>query len=435
MKKLTIPVVIIALLFSAIIAALNLIYNDLCIRQNEVYNISAGRITAELTEAYMNGRDLSEYAAENYDKWLETYNENCPSEIEIIPVNQKHNDVFVLPDISENIICGILNDENCIEYLVCHRFNDKNNRFIITAANIVLIAAFLISEFLLVFVYVRILSPFSRFSEYPERLAKMQSAEKLPESRNKYFGKYIWGMNLLADKLETDRRQIHSIEYQRQTLIASIAHGVKTPVANIRLYSSAICEGLYSDGIVNETDAMIAEKIESNAIKIEKLTKELLDTASSALVSYEPHTGFFYIKELIDSVKTEWTHRLSIKRIPFTAECIGNPIMESDKTALVSVISQLIENAVKYSNGTGISVTVLKDDENFIISVKSKGGLLPEKELPYIFRSFWRGSNAENTEGSGIGLFTASEIIKKLGGNIYAKCLTESDEMEFVIFL
>jgi len=93
------------------------------------------------------------------------------------------------------------------------------------------------------------------------------------------------------------------------------------------------------------------------------------------------------------------------------------------------------ENAVKYSNGTGIFVTVLKDDENFIISVKSKGGLLPEKELPYIFRSFWRGSNAENTEGSGIGLFTASEIIKKLGGNIYAKRLTESDEMEFVIFL
>ena len=76
-----------------------------------------------------------------------------------------------------------------------------------------------------------------------------------------------------------------------------------------------------------------------------------------------------------------------------------------------------------------------KQDEGYFFSVKNKGKLLPEQEMPFIFKSFWRGSNAKEIEGSGIGLFVAKEMAKRLGGDIYVKRFEETSEMEFVIFL
>ena len=57
------------------------------------------------------------------------------------------------------------------------------------------------------------------------------------------------------------------------------------------------------------------------------------------------------------------------------------------------------------------------------------------EEIPYLFNSFWRGSNSENVEGNGIGLFEAKTIALRLGGDILAKRIEETGEMEFVMFL
>ena len=99
------------------------------------------------------------------------------------------------------------------------------------------------------------------------------------------------------------------------------------------------------------------------------------------------------------------------------------------------ILDAEMENALKYGDGTGISVELRHQDDGVCIVVRNKGELLPEKELPYIFRSYWRGSNASDRDGSGIGLYTAHEIVKKLGGTILARRLEESSEMEFIICL
>ena len=90
---------------------------------------------------------------------------------------------------------------------------------------------------------------------------------------------------------------------------------------------------------------------------------------------------------------------------------------------------------MKYGDGKGIKVTFTKQDEGFGISVRNSGELLPEKELPYIFRSYWRGSNASDKEGSGIGMYVANETVKALGGRVYVRRLEETSEMEFVIYI
>ncbi|MBP0971075.1 MAG: HAMP domain-containing histidine kinase, partial [Oscillospiraceae bacterium] len=216
-----------------------------------------------------------------------------------------------------------------------------------------------------------------------------------------------------------------------QTLLASIAHSVKTPVANIRLYASAIMTELYPES----SDAEIAEKIDANAEKISTMVSELLETAATSLSDYEPVLAPFYLSELQTLTEHEFADRMKIARVPFTFTTENDQLVNSDIWGLFRVISQLLENALKYGDGTGISVELRHQDDGICIVVRNKGELLPEKELPYIFRSYWRGSNASDRDGSGIGLYTAHEIVKKLGGTILARRLEESSEMEFTVCL
>jgi signal transduction histidine kinase len=110
-------------------------------------------------------------------------------------------------------------------------------------------------------------------------------------------------------------------------------------------------------------------------------------------------------------------------------------MIKSDKDGICRILSQLMENAIKYGNGDGISVRISKDEEGYLISVKNKGKAVPNKELPFLFNSFYRGSNSEGIPGSGIGLFECYEITRKLCGDIYARSDAENSETEFAVYL
>lgn len=302
--------------------------------------------------------------------------------------------------------------------------------------NAVLIVALFIALGVCAYVNHKVLSPFGKFAEYPERLSKNQFSDKLPDTKNRLFGKFIWGINMLNDKMANDRKRINELSREHLTMVTTIAHGIKTPVSNIKLYADAIESGLYQpDGIVNESDAEVARKISKNADDVTELVKKLIEKASSGVVDFEPEIKSFYLNELKKFLEEEYGRRLELLKIPYVFEVDHNAILKSDKNGICRILSQLMENAIKYGNGEGISVLISKEAESYHVSVKNKGKLLNEQELPYVFNSFWRGSNAEGIEGSGIGLFEAYEIARRLDGDIYVRTNAELGEMEFHLIL
>ena len=126
---------------------------------------------------------------------------------------------------------------------------------------------------------------------------------------------------------------------------------------------------------------------------------------------------------------------MDLLHIPFETVCENDPLLVSDKDGLYRVISQLLDNAVKYGSGKGISLRMGRQDEDVIISVKNKGGLLSEEETAYVFKSFWRGSNAKDREGQGIGLYVAKKIVEKLGGDIFMKSWEAEDTTEVTLIV
>lgn len=273
-------------------------------------------------------------------------------------------------------------------------------------------------------------------SNYPERLSKNQISDKLPESKSRFFGKFVWGLNMLSDRMQNDKNRIDKMGAEKQTMLTTIAHGIKTPLANIKLYANAIEMGLYQpDGMPDESDAKIAEKISKNADEATELVKSLLETTSQGLVDFEPDEQWFYLRELKNFLQKEYENRLSLLRIPYSFDLESDVMIKSDKTGICRVLTQLLENAIKYGNGEGIRVNIAREEDGYYILVVNKGKTVEEKELPYLFNSFWRGSNATGVEGSGIGLFESRSIMKKLNGDLYARINAAEGEMEFTMYL
>ncbi len=350
--------------------------------------------------------------------------------IDFLPPESKDGSVFTASGNGGAMICPVYVHGNITGFAV-YAFEDPMRELSDLLVLGVLAICYVGTVILLLLIRQRILLPFRRLSDYPEHLARIPDAEKLPETKDRKFGKFIWSMNMLGDVLRTERKRSERLACQRQTLLASIAHGVKTPVTNIRLCTEAIRTGLYSEA---ET-ADLAERIDTNAQKIQSLVTELISASASSESTYQPELSQFYLHELADILRSEYAPRMSLLRIPFTVVCPSDRLLHSDLYGLVRMVSQLLENAVKYGSGEGIAVELLSEEDGVCINVRNKGELLPEEEIPFIFDSFRRGSNAHGIEGSGIGLFTARSIAQALGGSILARRIEETGEMEFTAFI
>lgn len=428
MKRLIISLLLIAVVFGASAA----VFDILCIKAEDEKlssrNVAVNRINDELGKILgESGASPDEVISAHMDGWRRDYGSSAPDEIRFISLDG--GGTFRASIDTPEAVCSLYSSGNELMGFAEYRYDDNGIGTDLIVVNTAFAAAFLLIAAIIIYIWLKILRPFKSLTDYPERLARLRDIQKLPESRSRYFGKYIWGMNMLSDVLTAGNKRIHALEGEHQKLVTTIAHGVKTPVANIRLYTDAARTGLYSGQGMTER---IADSIDRNAAKIEKMAAELMEASAASCGGYEIELSRFGIDELAELVRSEYKDRMTLKRIPFTVECNTGAVIESDKYALYRAVSQMLENAVKYGDGGGIKVTFMMQDSCFSISVRNRGELLPENELPYVFRSYWRGSNAA-AEGSGIGLYAVHETVRALGGSVHARRLEESSEMEFVI--
>ena len=97
--------------------------------------------------------------------------------------------------------------------------------------------------------------------------------------------------------------------------------------------------------------------------------------------------------------------------VPIVPDCL----LYVDRLRLQQVLDNIFANSYKYAN-TKIDVEFLSDGKNFKIIIEDYGGCIKEEELPFIKEKFRRGSNAEEIEGAGLGLFISDYFMKEMGG-------------------
>lgn len=455
MKKLAKLYIFIVLLFAVLFVTSNLVFASYIKKNNEANNILMNRALAGIREKYKVSTDqisdsnsisgaaiqkiIDSYMEENKAAFEKEYGKQAlPSEVVYISTSHKSDaeDITLVNRDSgrEKVWSFYGGDDDTLIGFVVFRYTDERTKFFQLLLNICLAITFLTIIFICIYISRTVLQPFEKLSDYPEKLSKNEITEKLPETKNRMFGKFIWGINMLSDNIKNKQKKVDELSRDQMTMLTTMAHGIKTPVANIKLYADAISTGLYQEnGEVNKSDAEIAGKISKNADDITDIVKDLIDKASGTVVDFEPDIQPFYMKELLDFLEEEYSNRLNVLNIPYTFEMNHNAMVKSDKSGICRILSQIMDNAIKYGSGEGIKVNLNKEEDGYYFVIRNKGDVLSEKELPYIFNSFWRGSNAEKTNGNGIGLFESRKIAKSLYGDIYVKA--NEKEMEFDIFI
>ena len=295
--------------------------------------------------------------------------------------------------------------------------NTEKTRSILTINTSLGAMSFLI---ILVMIYIRlkILRPFEKLSDVPYELSKGNLTAPVKETKSRFFGRFIWGVDMLRENMEQQKERELNLQKDKKMLLLSLSHDIKTPLSAIKLYSTALSKGLYSD---KQKQLEIAENINTKADEIEGYVSQIITASREDFLSLDVKNDEFYLSELVDKISLYYTEKLSLIKTDFSVESYTNCIICGDPDRSIEVIQNVVENAIKYGDGKSIEISFSEEDGCILVTVSNSGCTLSENDLPHIFESFWRGENAGNEKGSGLGLYICRQLMHKMNGEIFAE--------------
>lgn len=292
------------------------------------------------------------------------------------------------------------------------------SRRIILAVNIILAVVMAAVFAILFYIRAKILRPFERLTNVPYELSRGNLTIPVKENKSRFFGKFLWGIDLLRENMEQQKTREIALQKEKKTLLLSLSHDIKTPLSAIKLYAKALSKNLYSDV---DRQLEIAEKINEKADEIENYVSQIITASREDFLSLEVNNGEFYLADLIENISAFYSEKLPLSKTEFIVGEYRNRLLFGDLDRSVEVLQNLMENALKYGDGRSVELLFPDDDEGVLISVRNSGCTLEKSDLPHIFESFWRGANAENIRGSGLGLYICRQLMHKMNGEIFAE--------------
>jgi len=291
--------------------------------------------------------------------------------------------------------------EKTTEYLIS-AFREQY-RFTIGAVLIALIPAALLSG--------RLTKPLSRLSKVSREI-RSGNIIQIPEtSRTREMAELTRSFNQMSDTLKKQREL-------RQRLIGDLSHEINTPLNIIDLEARGIQEGL-----IEETEGL--KSIRSEIDKLSGLIKDLewLAETDAGEISLEKHR-----EDLVPVVEEEmerWHYKgekLGIKLIFLKEDNV--PLVDIDPFRICQVLSNLLENSLKYApESEEIAVRLFREKNQVFISVTDQGPGIPPGETDEIFERLYRLENSRNskTGGRGLGLSIVKSIMEMHGGTVSVK--------------
>lgn len=284
--------------------------------------------------------------------------------------------------------------------------------------NISLLGMMIVTIIVLVYVYNKVLKPFQDMSNLSYELAKGNLSMPVKEEKSKLFGRFLWGMDMLREKLEENKEKELAFQKERKTLILSLSHDIKTPLASIELYSKALWSDLYD---TQERKDEVLQGIVRNVKEIKGYVDEIVTASREDFLNLEVIMGEYYLSEVIKITENYYKDKLSIKHTEFQVDEFAECLVKGDKNRMVEVLQNVMENAIKYGDSKRIRISFGEEEDCQLIHIENAGCDLKNEELPNLFDSFYRGSNSTGKKGSGLGLYICKTLMRKMDGEIFAQ--------------
>jgi K+-sensing histidine kinase KdpD len=216
-------------------------------------------------------------------------------------------------------------------------------------------------------------------------------------------------------KIRSSVRKEFELSQRQNNFLLSVTHELKTPIASNKLYLQTIQKRNLDEE--QRLDLLSKAIIENE--RLEELIDNILNAARVESQEIKPIKEYVEINHFLKLLLSQFKKRFPNNRI----ELVDFPdiSVRFDLFMIETVISNLVDNAIKYSNENSIiKLIAKKENHNFVFQVIDEGIGIDEKEQKQIFSKFYRVGNEEirTQKGSGLGLFIASEFLKLHNGTI-----------------
>lgn len=316
-----------------------------------------------------------------------------------------------------------------VRYVIDEEMSNCKKVYIYSGFIIILLTILLFGVF--IWIYLSVIKPSRRISKLPSQLAKGNLSYKVPQDKSGYFREFLWGIDRLREVLQEEKDKNIALEKQRKTLVASLSHDIRTPLASIQNYGKAIKDGIY---VTKEQQEKAIDIILDKSFVIEKLTKELLDNSKKLMDNMTINIKDYYSDDLFVDIERLIHQKIDLLKMEYESKLPGRKRLVSvDVDRIIEVVDNILENAIKYGDGRLLKLEV-SDEEGFLImTFTNSGKSINKEELKYIFTSFYRGSNRDGLPGHGLGLYIAKQLMKAMNGDIYADNTPQGFSVSLVI--
>jgi signal transduction histidine kinase len=211
-------------------------------------------------------------------------------------------------------------------------------------------------------------------------------------------------------------RAAAALAAMQSDFVSTVTHELKTPLASIRLISETLAKGRYS---TPDTIGDYARLLSDESERLRGLVDNLL---TFARVNDAQHTYTFETIDVLDVIEDVLEHadgRLAEQNFEVVVDIPHDlPRVHADRVAFMQVLTNLIDNAIKYSDGRRyLAISARATGDNVAVEVADHGIGIPRDELERVFERFFRGHGVR-PGGSGLGLTIARRVIEDHGGKI-----------------
>jgi PAS domain S-box-containing protein len=202
---------------------------------------------------------------------------------------------------------------------------------------------------------------------------------------------------------------------QRGELISTLAHELRSPLTSVKGFTSTLLHRW--DRFSDDQKREMLATVNMDADRVTRLIKELLDVSRIDAGRLELRRTEFDLAAMAEGIVGRF--RLQYDRHHFQLTFPdGFPRVYADPDKIEQVLTNLVENAVKYSDGGAVTVTGQVTETE--VAVRDQGVGIPADQLPLIFTKFYRRSGHGSPGGTGLGLFIARGLVEAHDGRIWA---------------